>query len=108
VAASPCGLAPLLSLALSRTGKGSWNLASDSPAGLQIIVTGNTYLVKQNSTNMKRCGFDYTETTWTETVLENFGNGITVGEETVVYYTLSNNVLTITGDDISQGFNKIL
>jgi hypothetical protein len=88
---------------------GTWNLVSGSPEGLQIICSGDTYLLKQNTSNWKRCSFVYDETTWTETVVENFGNGqFTIGQQTVVNYTLLNNVLTITGNGISQVFNKIL
>jgi uncharacterized membrane protein len=54
---------------------------------------------------MKRCSFVYTDTTWTEKVLDNFGNNsFSIGDITVVNYTLMDNVLTIT--DMGQVFNK--
>ena len=63
---------------------------------MQIIITGSTYLVKLDGINLKRCSFTYTDTTMTETVIENFGsNMFPIGQVTIVTYTLVNNVLTI-------------
>jgi uncharacterized repeat protein (TIGR02543 family) len=86
--------------------EGTWSQVSGPPGGLQIICTGDEYLLKQNSSNMKRCRFVYTDTTWTETILDNFGNSsFSIGGITVVNYTLVDNVLTIT--DMNQVFNKV-
>ena len=83
--------------------EGTW---IESSSGMQLIITGNTYLLKQDGVNLKRCSFTYTQTTLTETVLDNYGNSFfSIGEVTTVNYTLVGNVLTIT--TMNQVWNKV-
>ena len=83
--------------------EGTWDETSSE---IQLIFTGDTYMVKFNSANMKKCSFTYTETTMTETVLEVFGDdGMNIGDETTVEYTLIGNILTVS--TMGQVFNKV-
>lgn len=82
--------------------EGTWNETSST---VQVIFTGETYIVKMDSKNLKKCSFTYTGTTMTETVMDNFGNdGINIGDEVTVEYTLDDNVLTVS--TMGQIFNK--
>jgi hypothetical protein len=85
--------------------EGTWTQVSGLPGNLQIIVTGNTYLVKEAvGPKLKRCGFTFTETLWTETIIDDFNDGSTHGTVTNVTYTLTGDVLTI--NDGQQVFNR--
>ena len=73
--------------------EGTWIQTSGDPGNLIIIFTGSRYLVKTETVNLKQCSIDYTETTLTETVLDNFGNNeFPVGTITVLNYTLVDGV----------------
>jgi hypothetical protein len=85
--------------------EGIWTQVSGLPGNLQIIVTGNTYLLKETTgQSLKRCSFIFTETSWTETIIDDFNDGSTNGTVTNVTYTLTGDVLTI--NDGQQVFNK--
>jgi uncharacterized repeat protein (TIGR02543 family) len=86
--------------------EGIWNIYSGEPADCKVIFTGNVYLVKIGNIDFKKCSFSFTETTLTETIIDNFGdNGHgAIGMETTVNYTLVDNVFTQT--DYSQVFHK--
>ncbi|MDR1802122.1 MAG: hypothetical protein LBQ94_00820 [Treponema sp.] len=80
----------------------------ESSTGMQLIFTGNTFLLKQqDGVNLKRCSFTYTQTTLTETILDNYGGNYfgSIGDVTTVNYTLVGNVLTIT--TVNQVWNKV-
>ena len=85
--------------------EGTW---VESSTGMQLIFTGNTFLLKQqDGVNLKRCSFTYTQTTLTETILDNYGSNYfgSIGDVTTVNYTLVGNVLTIT--TVNQVWNKV-
>lgn len=90
--------------------EGTWNLI-EGGSGVQLIFTGNTYIVKDGSTNLKECSFTYTTTTLTETITNTFGNdGMNVGDQMTVNYSFTDpNTLVITATDpfpVNQTFKR--